>query len=59
MIALWIATGLVSMFGGIGVLVFEAKQWLESGAWQPLAFQGAGFVNDSNTYCWSELACAQ
>ncbi|MCP2294756.1 hypothetical protein APR11_001163 [Nocardia amikacinitolerans] len=26
-------------------------------AWQPRAFQGAGMVNEPNTYCWSELNC--
>ncbi|WP_431966389.1 VOC family protein [Nocardia sp. bgisy134] len=25
--------------------------------WQPRAFQGAGYVNEPNTYCWSELNC--
>ncbi|MEV0293560.1 VOC family protein [Nocardia sp. NPDC050710] len=24
-------------------------------AWQPYDFAGAGYVNDPNTYCWSEL----
>lgn len=26
-------------------------------AWQPAAFHGAAYVNEANTYCWSELAC--
>ncbi|GAA3937214.1 VOC family protein [Actinomadura viridis] len=27
------------------------------GAWQPLAFPGAGVVNEPGAFCWSELAC--
>jgi predicted enzyme related to lactoylglutathione lyase len=37
--------------------VFADDQGAVIGAWQPLAFHGAGFVNDPGTYCWSELAC--
>jgi predicted enzyme related to lactoylglutathione lyase len=37
--------------------IFTDDQGAVLGAWQPLTFRGAGFVNDPNTYCWSELAC--
>jgi hypothetical protein len=37
--------------------IFADDQGAVFGVWQPLAFHGAGFVNDPNTYCWSELAC--
>jgi uncharacterized protein len=39
------------------IAIFADDQGAVIGAWQPLAFQGAGFVNDPDTYCWSELAC--
>jgi predicted enzyme related to lactoylglutathione lyase len=37
--------------------IFADDQGAVLGVWQPLAFHGAGFVDDPNTYCWSELAC--
>ncbi|HEY7485087.1 MAG TPA: VOC family protein [Streptosporangiaceae bacterium] len=37
--------------------VFIDPQGAVISVWQPLAFQGAAYVNDPNTYCWSELAC--
>jgi predicted enzyme related to lactoylglutathione lyase len=37
--------------------IFADNQGAVIGIWQPLAFPGAGFVDDPNTYCWSELAC--
>jgi predicted enzyme related to lactoylglutathione lyase len=36
--------------------VFADSQGAVIAAWQPMAFQGAALINESNTYCWSELA---
>ncbi|WP_067571821.1 VOC family protein [Nocardia acidivorans] len=37
------------------MLVFADTAGAVIAAWQPYAFQGAGIVNDPNSYCWSEL----
>jgi uncharacterized protein len=37
--------------------VFVDNQGAVISAWQPQAFRGAAYVNEPNTYCWSELAC--
>ena len=37
MVALWLAGGLASMFGGFALFAYEAGAWLADGLWRPLA----------------------
>jgi len=42
MVAVWLATGLLTMVGGLGLFVYNAAQWLADGLWRPVAL--ADFV---------------
>ena len=37
MVTLWLAGGLATMFGGIGLFVYEAGAWVSDGLWRPVA----------------------
>jgi len=37
MVALCLATGLLTMCGGLGLYAYAALQWLGDGLWQPVA----------------------
>ena len=37
MVAVWLAGGLATMVGGVGLLAFNLVQWLADGLWRPLA----------------------
>jgi hypothetical protein len=37
MVALWLATGLASMFGGLALFAYETGAWLADGLWRPIA----------------------
>jgi hypothetical protein len=37
MVALWLASGLLTMCGGLGLFAYAALQWLSDGEWQPVA----------------------
>ena len=37
MVAVWLATGLLTMVGGLGLFTYNAAQWLADGLWQPVA----------------------
>lgn len=37
MVALWLASGLVSMLGGLGLFAYETGAWLTDGLWRPIA----------------------
>ena len=37
MVAMWLAAGLASMFGGLGLFAYEAGAWLSDGLWRPVA----------------------
>ena len=37
MVAVWLAGGLATMVGGVGLLAFHLVEWLADGLWRPLA----------------------
>jgi hypothetical protein len=37
MVAAWLAAGLLTMIGGMGLFAYNAAQWLATGLWQPIA----------------------
>jgi len=37
MVALWLASGLASMFGGVALFAYETGAWLADGLWRPIA----------------------
>ncbi|MBI3515247.1 MAG: hypothetical protein HY060_14485 [Proteobacteria bacterium] len=37
MVAVWLAAGFATMFGGLGLFVYEAGAWLSDGLWRPIA----------------------
>jgi hypothetical protein len=37
MVAIWLAAGFATVFGGLGLFAYEAGAWLSDGLWHPLA----------------------
>ena len=37
MVAIWLAAGFATMFGGLGLFAYEAGAWLSDGLWRPVA----------------------